>query len=390
MCRRSSTPPGPTGSRRTAGASAAGPSRPPRRQRGGDRGAGAPGAGGAPRGSGTPARRSPIPGSVRPGPRSPRAGSRKPWSRMTGQNVPYWNQRMNSSRYASSAGRPPWKPPMSVVHHGIPASDALRPAGNLPPERLPRRHDVAAPQDDAVPLGSRPRRAGERDHVVAAHRPHPLRDEPCLLPRERVLDREARPGSVGDRLGLRGDRLGLAAVEPDRGDAPVEVAAPHPVEHEPADVLAGVVDERQANPLVLVRLDERRPGRCPVGEPREAVDRRERLVVRRGRVHERPRAHHHPHAEARQLRRHRLHVRPVPLVERPVAVARPVERVDHEHGERQAARHDVLPHDVEHLRPGRGTAASTARSRGPSPASVTGARSRPRTPAGSLRACRRR
>ena len=57
-------------------------------------------------------------------------GSRSPCRRMTGQNVPYWNQRANTSRNASSSGLPPWKPPMSVVHHGMPAMPMCRPAAN--------------------------------------------------------------------------------------------------------------------------------------------------------------------------------------------------------------------------------------------------------------------
>src|ERR1017187_403075 len=59
-------------------------------------------------------------------------GSRKPCSRSSGQNTPYWNQRTISSRNSGSAGSPPWKPPISVVHHGSPLTATFRPALSCP------------------------------------------------------------------------------------------------------------------------------------------------------------------------------------------------------------------------------------------------------------------
>ena len=47
---------------------------------------------------------------------------------MIGQKAPNWNQRTISSRKVSSSGSPPWKPPMSVFHHGMPLSATLSPA----------------------------------------------------------------------------------------------------------------------------------------------------------------------------------------------------------------------------------------------------------------------
>ena len=55
-------------------------------------------------------------------------GARKPCSRNSGQKAPNWNQRTISSRKSGSSGSPPWKPPMSVVHHGMPERPMFRPA----------------------------------------------------------------------------------------------------------------------------------------------------------------------------------------------------------------------------------------------------------------------
>ena len=51
-----------------------------------------------------------------------------PCRRNTGQNTPYWNQRTSSSRNAGSLGSPKSKPPMSVVHQGMPATAMCSPA----------------------------------------------------------------------------------------------------------------------------------------------------------------------------------------------------------------------------------------------------------------------
>ena len=51
-----------------------------------------------------------------------------PWSRNSGQNAPYWNQRTISSRKYGVSILPPWKPPMSVVHQGMPDSPTFSPA----------------------------------------------------------------------------------------------------------------------------------------------------------------------------------------------------------------------------------------------------------------------
>ena len=55
-------------------------------------------------------------------------GWRTPCSRKTGQNTPNWNQRTISSRNDGSLMSPFLKPPMSVVHHGMPDRPMLRPA----------------------------------------------------------------------------------------------------------------------------------------------------------------------------------------------------------------------------------------------------------------------
>ena len=55
-------------------------------------------------------------------------GRRLPCSRMRGLEVPYWNQRISTSRYPGSSGPPPAKPPMSVFHQGIPLMATFSPA----------------------------------------------------------------------------------------------------------------------------------------------------------------------------------------------------------------------------------------------------------------------
>ena len=57
------------------------------------------------------------------------AGSLTPWSLKSGQKTPNWNQRTTSSRKYGELGSPPLKPPMSVVHHGIPEMAMFKPAG---------------------------------------------------------------------------------------------------------------------------------------------------------------------------------------------------------------------------------------------------------------------
>jgi len=56
-------------------------------------------------------------------------GSRIPCSRKTGENTPNWKQRTMSSRKDGEVMSPPLKPPMSVVHHGMPERPMFSPAG---------------------------------------------------------------------------------------------------------------------------------------------------------------------------------------------------------------------------------------------------------------------
>ena len=49
-----------------------------------------------------------------------------------GQNAENCAQRISTSRYAGSSGSPPLKPPVSVVHHGMPDSAMFNPARICP------------------------------------------------------------------------------------------------------------------------------------------------------------------------------------------------------------------------------------------------------------------
>ena len=115
---------------------------------------------------------------------------------MTGLNVPNWNQRTSSSRKAGSAVTPPWKPPMSVAHHGMPASPMLSPAQTLLAQILPGGEDIAAPHERPVALAAHPGAADQADDVLLPARVLAFIDHARVLARVEVADLEHRPGHV--------------------------------------------------------------------------------------------------------------------------------------------------------------------------------------------------
>ena len=96
-------------------------------------------------------------------------GSRTPCRRNSGQKTPYWNQRTSSSRKSGSSMSPPRKPPMSVVHQGMPLMADVQPGPDLLAAGLEGGVDVARPDGGAVAAGCRPRR--ERHRLMSSSSP---------------------------------------------------------------------------------------------------------------------------------------------------------------------------------------------------------------------------
>ena len=98
-----------------------------------------------------------------------------PCTRSSGQNVENWNQRVTSSRHSSTSSgrgsrcdhlRGTAKPPTSVVHHGMPESAKLRPAGICFRRLSQSDGDVARPGRGGVALDARERRARQDEDAL--------------------------------------------------------------------------------------------------------------------------------------------------------------------------------------------------------------------------------
>ena len=92
---------------------------------------------------------------------------RTPCNRMTGQNAHNWNKRIKSSWNSGSWISPPVKPPMSVVHHGIPEMPMLRPIQTCL-RRMSNRLWMSPLHTSAPYRWSRPTRSEPGVHVVHA------------------------------------------------------------------------------------------------------------------------------------------------------------------------------------------------------------------------------
>ncbi len=113
-------------------------------------------------------------------------GIRSPCKRMTGQNAPNWNHRTSSSRKPSSSGSPWWKPPMSVVNHGIPATPMWMPAVTW--ARSAAKLEAMSPDHTRAPYRwlPAPRGAQQVDDLVLAVGPLPLGERPREVLRVQV------------------------------------------------------------------------------------------------------------------------------------------------------------------------------------------------------------
>ena len=168
-----------------------------------------------------------------------------------------------------------------------------------------------------------------------------------MLPGVDALYLSALAREVPGVVGVVGEDLGLARVEPERADAVAAIAVGDLV----PDVAArfGVGRVVEAHEGGAVGALSRTPGEA-AGPPccdQEAAPIHLGVVVA-VRVHRRPDRDHELDAELSQLVHHRLRIRPFVRVEPPLALVRPVEVVADDHRERQAASL-VLAGDLEEL-----------------------------------------
>ena len=230
--------------------------------------------------------------------------------------TPYWNQRITSSRYSGSSGSPPWKPPMSVVHHGMPERPMFSPAGIWARSVSKVDVDVAGPDGGAVALASRPGGAAEGDDLVLARGAHAVVHAAGV-----VAAGSGSPPPVPDRrgsaalLGVAGADLGLAGVEPENADAEVVVVLPQLL----PEVVAGggvgrvVEGDRRSDRRALG--PETPCGRAVPAPLRGAAPARASPDSSRERADRGPDRDHQPHVHLRELGDHRLRVGPLVRVE---------------------------------------------------------------------------
>ena len=94
---------------------------------------------------------------------------------------------------AGSRMSPLWKPPMSVVHQGMPAHAHVHAGADLAAERFPRARNIAGPDKRAVPLAARPG-AAHQAHGVFPRPRRACRQRSCAC---RAADRDCPRAGPG-------------------------------------------------------------------------------------------------------------------------------------------------------------------------------------------------
>ena len=188
-----------------------------------------------------------------------------------------------------------------------------------------------------------------------------------MLARVDALHLRALAHEVPGALGVVGEDLRLAGVEPERPDPVAAIAVDDLLPDVAASVGVGRVVEAHERLPVGALVPERHVQR----QARRGSDQKAApvhlLVVGAAGVDRRPDRDHQLDTEPAQLVHHRLRIRPLGQVEPPLALARPVEVVADDHRQRKTAAL-VLARDLEQLLLGPGSATCTARNPTPTPA----------------------
>ena len=221
---------------------------------------------------------------------------------------------------AADVGRPPRD-----------ARDAhVQARGELVAEALKARVDVAGPDERAVLLRAGPRAAQEVQNILLPLLLHALIEGLGVALRVDVADLHVRPEVVAVVVEIVIGVLRLGLIQPEHAHALVVVVFLHfvPDEFARLGVRRVVVDR------VVHAVQRNREAALDIDEQAALAH---LCIVRALVVDGRPDRDHQLDAHLLQLADHRVRVWPVLRVEAPLALERPVEEVDDDDGDRQAA-----------------------------------------------------
>jgi hypothetical protein len=133
---------------------------------------------------------------------------------------------MNSSRKAGSSGWPPMKPPMSVVHQGMPATPMLRPTHTCLRRVSQSLRISPLHTQRAVTPAACPGAAQEADGKLHAAFPHSFTERPREHLRADIRNAQRGAQPIAAVVVITGSVFGFGFVQPEQADALLAVSWP--------------------------------------------------------------------------------------------------------------------------------------------------------------------